>query len=162
MPDIAQITNVQLLVELQNSFIDPGQKKELAGLIPEMTVEERNELMTIIKQSHVEAEKAGLASQDKLRELNAKYEEKLNNLVKESTEFAYKDFEEAEEKEEEVQLKAVEGELMTIDTSALHAPVKSKKRAKKSHAFRNIFFILFILLILAGAALSSIYYLSNM
>jgi hypothetical protein len=151
-----KITDAQLLTELQNSFIDPGQKKELTALIPEMTVAEKIELLGIIKRSHVEAEKAGLANKDGLRAINKEYKDKLNKLVKESSENALKDFEQADEKSTAGELKAIEGEIVGLD-----ATVNPKARVKKGHGFRNAVLAMFFLILLATGALYALHYLSN-
>jgi hypothetical protein len=152
-----KITDDQLLIELQNSFIDPGQKKELTTLIPEMTVAEKNELLGIINRSHVEAEKAGLANKDGLRAINKEYKDKLNKLVKESSENALKDFEQAEEKSTEGELKVIEGEIVGIDSA-----VKPVVVTKRSHILRNVVLVVFFLIIIVAGALYALNYLSNM
>jgi len=162
MPDATQITDTQLMDELQNSFIDPNQKKELATLIPQMTVDERGELLGIIKQSHLEAEKAGLANQDKLKALNEEYEKKLNKLVKESSESALKDFEQVAEKEEASELKIIEGEIVALDPNTATQTSKSSSQNKKRHGLQTVFIILFILLLIAVGILYALNYLSNM
>ena len=155
------ITDDQLMDELQNSFIDTNQKKELATLIPHMTADERGELLGIIKQSHEEAEKAGLTNQDKLKQLNEEYEKKLNKLVKESNEDALKDFEETAGKTEAGELKAIECEIVALDSNTLKQASKSDLRKKKSYGLRNVFIILFILSLIAGGVLYALNYLSN-
>ena len=158
---VSNITNTELLNKLEKSSIDPNQKKELEAVIPEMTDQERQELIALINQSNEDTEKAEQVYQEKVGELNKEYEGKMNNLVKKSTEKAFKEYENTEKKEETEILNEVEGEIVNIPASP-NPTAKSATATKKKHTLRNLFLLFLFLAILAGAALYGIQYLSNL
>ncbi|MCK5600411.1 hypothetical protein KAR91_00975 [Candidatus Pacearchaeota archaeon] len=155
MPDTnTNITNIELIKQLQNSYIDANQKKELEAVIPQMTDDEKQELVGLIEQSKEEYKKGESQYNNQLDELNKEYTEKMNHLVKESTEKAFKDAEASDQNETSEKIKTVEGEISSIQTQKKQAPNEVKKEVqKKSHVVRNLIFILLFLIILAGGAL---------
>ena len=151
------ITDTELRGKLEKSYIDPNQKKELVPLISEMTDQERLELIALINQSNEEAIQANEKYEKRVGEINKEYEGKINNLVKETTENAYKEAEKAETNKEAEVLNAVEGEIISAENSA-----QVTKTAKhKGHALHNLFLIILILLIIGGGALYALQMLSN-
>jgi len=64
------ITDSDLLTQLQSSYIKEEQKKELISLIPNMTGEERMQLVSLIERSNTDAHKIEDKYDDKMRDLN--------------------------------------------------------------------------------------------
>jgi len=159
MPNnILTITNADLKDQLEKSFIDPDQKKELEALIPQMTSQERQELVELISRSIEEEAKAAKENDVKLAELNKEYEGKINNLVKETTEAAYKEAEKTEAQKDADEINAVEGEIVNVPDTI--KPVQQTKTIKK-HTFRNLFILFMFLLVIAGGALYALQFLST-
>ncbi len=148
------ITDIELIKQLHKSYIDSNQKKELEAVIPQMTDEEKKELIGLIGQSKEEYEKGKVKYNNELGGLNKEYIEKMDHLVKEKTEEAFKEAEASDQSETSEELKTFEGEISSIKTEKQQAPNKVKQEVKKkSHVVRNLIFILLFLIILAGGAL---------
>jgi len=148
MPDsTAQITDAQLVAELENSFIAPAQKAELQKLIPKMSDAERAELLRIILRSREEKKKADKAYGETLTGLEKEYKD---TIKKEDTGFRH-GLEKMEKDESVTRLQAIQAELATISAPTPISQLQS--RNSKGHAFRNLFLALLFLGLLAGGAL---------
>ena len=154
MPEEINITDSDLLTRLKNSFIADGQKNELETLIPEMTNDERGQLIALIEQSNEEAVKDDPEYQQELQKLNAEYDEKLNTLVKEKSKEALQEAESMEDEEEAKELDVMEGEIANIsEESRTQVSEKLQPNLKQSHVIRNLILIILALVVVAGTVL---------
>ncbi|MBU1017638.1 hypothetical protein KKA33_01265 [Patescibacteria group bacterium] len=151
MPEInINITDMDLLDRLKHSYIDPAQKQELEGLLPQMTNDERTKLIQLIDQADEE-----------YRTAQVKYKEGLEGFhkeLKETDEKFRKDFEAVGKKEEGKELKKFEKEIQEMTGNRTMTPRETVlKEAKKKHTLRNL---VLGLALLAAAAGGVLYYLN--
>lgn len=160
------ITESQLISNLQNSYIDEGQKKELEALIPSMTDEEKEHLLSLINQAAEEGKKVNDEYHKSVNELNEEARNKMSKASKEQSEKALK-------KMEEIDGQEVKLEVSTFDTEVADATVAANtnkktqqqaksKTAKKGHSLLKLFFILIFLSLLGGGAIFALQYLSSL
>lgn len=140
------ITDADLLAKVEQSPLEEGQKNELKKIIPEMTNEERAELMKLMDTNT----QATLTPDPvKLAALNEEYLKKMNTLAKESASTARKEFEKIEQE-------GVAGDLQTMEKTIATLPENNQKvdmTAKKSrHTGLKMFFIFIILATVAFGA----------
>lgn len=154
MPEEINITDSDLLTRLKSSFIADGQKNELETLIPEMTNDERDQLIALIEQSNEEAVKDDPEYQQELQKLNAEYDKKLNTLVKEKSKEALQEAESMEDEEEVKELEDMEGEIANIsEESRTQVTENLQPNLKQSHVIRNLVLIFLSLIVVAGTVL---------
>lgn len=112
-----KITNEELRAKLKESYLEQSQKDELQALIPDMSEEDRNQLLSLIAQSHevkAQEDKGNAEMQPALKELNAKYDQKMNQLVRTLSSKVRTDYEELGKSSEKEELQALETELKQI------------------------------------------------
>lgn len=155
MSDIAQtISDADLLKKLQESYIKEDQKKELEPLIPEMTNEEKEELISLINQSQAEGDKAQEEYQKGIGELNKEYKGKMDQVSKKFNETALKEMEKIDTEGSKEDLKELDGTIASMQTQQKEVSNEIKKEIKKkSHAVRNLILILLFLILVAGGGL---------
>ncbi|MBN1258793.1 hypothetical protein JXA05_03485 [Candidatus Peregrinibacteria bacterium] len=154
MPTPSLITDAELTDKIKASHLDAGQKTQLLGLITAMTQDERAELLSVIEASNAEVAKADADYNEKLGAPNKDHTHKMNDMVREESAYARKEFESFDEKQEAADMRALEGEIATsgIAPSSVVSSAREKPLSKK-HTFRNFVLILFLLAALAAAAL---------
>ncbi|MBN2096363.1 hypothetical protein JW752_03090 [Candidatus Peregrinibacteria bacterium] len=144
------ITDMDLLDRLKHSYIDPAQKQELEGLLPQMTNDERAKLIQLIDQADEE-----------YRTAQVKYKEGLEGFhkeLKENDEKFRKDLETVEKKEDTKEIQEFEKEIQEMTGNRPATPRETVlKQAKKKHTLRNLLLGLLTLAALAGGIL---YYLN--
>ena len=160
MADAVQnITDRELLAKLGSSLIGEAQKEELKGLVPDMTSTEKGELLDLIEQSNHESQAMDKNYQENLGKLNQEYMGKMTQAARDGNTRSRKEFEKLEQSQKEETLRVLEGEVSTIEFK----PKKAKNGTNgTSHAFRNLMVALLVLVMLAGGALFSLNYLSNL
>lgn len=112
-----QITDEELTAKLKESQLAPSEKETLEPLIPQMTDDEKQELLALIEESHevnktVESMKQNYAKE--LHALNEEYEKKMNKVVKEETAKAAKKLEAAEQAKDEKEEAKLEKEIENL------------------------------------------------
>jgi len=108
------ITNEELFTKLKESYLEQAHKDELKTLIPYMSDEARDQLLSLIEQSHqvkMQEDKAKAEMQPGLKQLNAEYNQKMNQLVKTLNEKIRKDYEGLKQGEEEKELAGMEAKF---------------------------------------------------
>lgn len=160
------ISNEQLKNELINSYIDDAQKQELSVVVEDMTDEERQQLLDLIRQSQLAYEASQNVSEgndEAIQQLNLEYQQKIKALMKKSVSEAYEESEKLEGEGIQTELKEVEGEINQININqpsekeAGDDELTQQTRAhlaKKSHPVLRFIFILLIL----GLVAAGIYY----
>lgn len=110
----AKITNEELRARLEESYLEPAHKNEVRELIPYMSDKDRDQLLGLIDQSRevkAKEDKAAAEMEPALKELNAKYDQKMNQLVRELNEKARKDYEGLNKGGEEKELAGMEAKF---------------------------------------------------
>jgi len=110
----ATITNEELLTKLNESYLEQAHKNELKALIPYMSDAERDELLGLTEQSHQvkkQEDEANAEMQPALTELNAEYDQKMNQLVKALKVKIRKDYEGLKKGEEAEELTGMEAKF---------------------------------------------------
>ena len=146
---ISNITDAELIEKLRSSYIDAEQKTELEALVPEMNDGEKTELLNLIGEANAEEEK----HQENLSNINKEYVEEL----KKDDEAFRKEFEQLDREETTEELKEIESEIATVPN--VTQSVAKEPAKKKQHTLRNLMFILFLLIAIAGGILYVLDYL---
>ena len=114
----SKITDKELRAKLQESHLAQRHKEALEPMIPKMDAEAREELMSVIDESHEvtkRAEQRKAQYQKEVIALNEEYEQEINNIVKEESKNALKQFENLEKAESEKELEELESEISNIE-----------------------------------------------
>lgn len=160
MPDAAiNITNTNLIAQLKQSFIAEDQQKELEALIPTMNDTDRQELLALIEQSKVEDDKAEAEYQEGLGKLNEDHQKKMNDMVKDETSAAYKEFEKEDQASKATEEKELDVEISTVENSKKAGSSATQKNPKRKHGLFKLILFLLLLLALAGGAVYGLTFL---
>jgi len=159
------ITDSDLLTQLQSSYIKEEQKKELISLIPNMTGEERMQLVSLIERSNTDAHKIEDKYDDKMRDLNKEYDSKLDNLNREQLDKTAKEIEKFDKEKSAGEFKEIEAEIETAAKPEAEISVDTPRteigKAKK-HTLRRIMFFFILLGLIAAGILYGLQYLNTL
>lgn len=158
MPAAPNISDQNLLRKIQTSVLASDQKRELQGLLPNMTAQERAELSELIDHSIQEMIDADPELQKKIRALNEEYDRKMQELVRHQNHAVREEFEKLEGEGGAREMRALEGEIGAM--KGADAPVcTGTPTVQRHHYFLKFCLILFILLLIAAGAAFGLNYL---
>lgn len=112
-----QINNDELALKLHESHLDEDQKNEFIRLLPEMSNEDKEHLMGLIEQSQnvkAKEDKAEAEYQTNLKTLNDEYGKRMEEMENGLETEILQEYEKADKKEGEEELKDLESELDNI------------------------------------------------
>ena len=149
-------TDSALIEQIAASHLREDQKKDLEGLVGEMTEQERDDLIKLINESNATANDFEGKKKEKLAALNKEYIQKLDEAGHRESEYIRSEFEKFDKKQSDEEMKNVEAEIAVAANQTTHADqaeVQKKKTGKRHPVFKLFFF----LLVLAGIILGVIY-----
>lgn len=142
------ITDDELVKRIKASYLADRQKTELAGLVSEMTAEERSQLLGLID----EANKVAKERDEKIAALNKEYEQKLGEATREESEYVREEFEKFDKEQSKGEFEAVEAEIAAMPSSKTKAE-RVKMAEKKKHTLRNVMLAVIGLAVVIGIIL---------
>jgi len=180
MPSVSiQITDADLIAKIQGSHLEDGQKKDLVELVADITQKERGDLIAMIDKASDEIAAANKRYDKKMGELNTEYAHKMNNMVREETASARKEFEAMDEAENEKEMGRLDEELLGNNDTEMDPRLReddkrnqenpinqinpsSDKIKPKKHTLFKFIFVLLILGIIGIGAVWGINYLNGL
>lgn len=151
-----EITNEELLKQLKESPLSAEQKNELETLIPDMTDEEKKELLGLIEQANEDIAPAKEEYQKNLADLNEKNQTEIEKLNREQNEEALKTMEGIDKKTSTEALKEMESEIQAVKGEVNNKKKDLTHKKPKTHLLRNFLLLIFILIAIAGGAVYAI------
>ncbi len=109
--------------------------------------------VAIIEASNGEVAKVEADYDEKLSALNQDYTKKTNDMMREESANARKEFESFDATQVAADMKALDTEIATSPSFASTTAQKPLSNKPTSHTFRNFILVLFVLAALAGAVL---------
>ena len=159
MPSISiQITDEDLISKIQTSYLEDQQKKDLTGLVGDMTQGERGDLIAMIDKTN-----------DEIADSDKKYAEDVKNLVREETTNARKEYEKLDNTENEKEMEMLDEELdgtvvdnnQNLNTEMDPRLREDDKNKPKKHTIFKFILILFAFGGIISGVIWGINYLNN-
>lgn len=157
MAQALNITDSDLIEQIAASHLREDQKKDLSGLVTEMTEEERTELLNLIEKSNADADDFETKKKEKLAALNKEHIDKLNEAAHHESEYVRSEFEKFDKEESAEEMKEVEAALTTAAKTKSEMKSKQKKTQIKQIKKHPLFKLFLFLLSIAGIVFGLIY-----
>ncbi|MBI5412295.1 hypothetical protein HZA43_03945 [Candidatus Peregrinibacteria bacterium] len=150
MPTLAPsiIAIPELLAKIQSSLMGDEQKKALLDVLPRATETDRAQILALIDKSNAEAEGIQKDYEVHVGDINMKYKQKLDELVRVKTRRARETFETMDEEKKVQTMMTLEQELQNVKDAPLTSavPTLAHHTSRHSSLVALIFFLILGLL----------------